>query len=72
MIIMKVFITHLDQNLMIKMINIKQKKKKKQYRQKTPKCVWLFQKFKSRDKRFDRWNKRCRRWHWQQKASFYW
>ena len=28
MIIMKVFITHLDQNLMIKMINIKQKTKK--------------------------------------------
>ena len=35
--VMKLFTAHLDQNLMIKMINIK--KKKQQYRLKTTKCL---------------------------------
>ena len=33
---------------------------------KTTKCLWLFKKFKSRGKRFDGWNRRCKRWHWRQ------
>ena len=44
MIIMKVFITHLDQNLMIKMINIKQKTKKNNIDRKPPN---VFDYFKS-------------------------
>ena len=43
----------------------KRKEKKQQHRHKTTKCLWLFKKFKSRGKRFDGWNKRCRQWHWQ-------
>ena len=52
---MKVFTTHLDQNLMIKMINIK-KQQSSNIDAKPPKCLWLFKKFKSKDKRFDGWN----------------
>ena len=43
--IMKVFTTHLDHDLIVKMMKIRIKKK-----------------FKSRGRRFDGWNKRCRRW----------
>ena len=39
------------------------KKAQQQNSYKTTKCLWLFQKFKSKGKRFDGWSKRCKRWH---------
>ena len=66
--IMKVFNTHLNQNLIVNTIKIRIKEttKQQQHRYKTTKCLWLFEKFKSKGKRFDGWNRRCRQWHWQQ------
>ena len=45
--------------------NEDKKTTKQQHRHKTTKCLWLFKKFKSKGKRFDGWNIRCREWHWQ-------
>ena len=45
---------------------------KQQYRHKTTNYLWLLKTFKSKGRRFDEGNKRCRRWHWREKSSFYW
>ena len=52
---MKVFITHLDRNLIVNMIKMGMKKNpaKQQHRHKTAKGLLLFKRLKPRAKRFD-------------------
>ena len=52
---MKAFNTHLNQNLIVNMIKIRieETTTQQQHRYKTTKCLWLFEKFQSKGKRFD-------------------
>ena len=63
--IIRLFTTQLDQNLIVKIIKINTKKQ--QNIGSIPLIVSNYlKKFKPRSKRFERWNRRCKQWHWLQ------